>query len=50
MVEGPHTLDQFHERLKTVPDARVARVEDAGHMLHHDQPAKVAALIEAFLA
>jgi pimeloyl-ACP methyl ester carboxylesterase len=25
------------------------RVQDAGHMLHHDQPGRVAALIEAFL-
>jgi pimeloyl-ACP methyl ester carboxylesterase len=47
--KGRYTLDEYHERLKTVPDARVARIEDAGHMLHHDQPAKVAALIEAFL-
>ena len=47
--KGRYTLADFHERLKSVPDARVARVEDAGHMLHHDQPARVAALIEDFL-
>ena len=45
-----YTLDEYHERLKSVPDARVARVDDAGHMLHHDQPAAVAALIENFFA
>ena len=47
--EGKFTLDEFHERLKSVPDCRIARVEDAGHMLHHDQPAQVARLIEDFL-
>lgn len=45
-----YTLAQYHGRLASVPDARVARVEDAGHMLHHDQPARVAALIGDFLA
>jgi pimeloyl-ACP methyl ester carboxylesterase len=47
--EGKFTLDEFHERLKSVPDCRIARVDDAGHMLHHDQPAQVARLIEDFL-
>jgi pimeloyl-ACP methyl ester carboxylesterase len=47
---GKYTLAEYHERLKSVPDARVARVEDAGHMLHHDQPQRVAALLEAFLS
>ncbi|MFT4194920.1 alpha/beta fold hydrolase [Ottowia sp.] len=44
------TLDEYHERLKHVPDCRVAVVPDAGHMLHHDQPQAVAELIESFLA
>jgi pimeloyl-ACP methyl ester carboxylesterase len=47
--EGRYTLADYHERLKSVPDCRTARVEDAGHMLHHDQPAEVARLIEAFI-
>ena len=47
---GKYTLAEYHERLKSVPDARVVRVEDAGHMLHHDQPQRVAALLEAFLS
>jgi pimeloyl-ACP methyl ester carboxylesterase len=45
-----YTLAEYHERLKRVPQVRIAQVEDAGHMLHHDQPARVAALIEEFLA
>ena len=43
------TLAEYHERLKSVPDCRVTRVEDAGHMLHHDQPEQVARLIYEFL-
>lgn len=48
--KGRYTLAEYHERLKKVPDARIARVEDAGHMLHHDQPERVASLIENFCA
>ncbi len=47
--QGKFTLADYHERLKQVPDARVAVIEDAGHMLHHDQPEALAALIEGFL-
>lgn len=43
-----YTLAQYHERLQVVPHCRIACVQDAGHMLHHDQPATVAALIEDF--
>jgi pimeloyl-ACP methyl ester carboxylesterase len=45
-----YTLAEYHERLKSVPDCRIARVEDAGHMLHHDQPERVAQLIDEFLS
>jgi pimeloyl-ACP methyl ester carboxylesterase len=48
--KGRYSLAEYHERLKKVPDARIARVDDAGHMLHHDQPGQVAALIERFFA
>ena len=48
--KGRYTLDEYHERLKAVPDCRTAVVQDAGHMLHHDQPQAVARLIESFLA
>ncbi len=48
--QGSYTLADYHERLRSVADARVARIEDAGHMLHHDQPDALAALIESFLS
>lgn len=48
--QGRYTLEEFHARLTHVRDCRTARIEDAGHMLHHDQPEAVARLIEAFLA
>jgi pimeloyl-ACP methyl ester carboxylesterase len=47
--KGKYTLAEFHERLKNVSDCCIARVDDAGHMLHHDQPAQLARLIEDFL-
>ncbi len=47
--EGKFTLAEYHERLQSVPNVRVGVVQDAGHMLHHDQPEAVAALIEPFL-
>ena len=48
--KGAYTLADYHERLKLVPDVRVGVVADAGHMLHHDQPAELARQIEAFLS
>jgi pimeloyl-ACP methyl ester carboxylesterase len=48
--QGKYTLAEYHERLRAVPDARTALVQDAGHMLHHDQPVQLAQLIESFLA
>jgi pimeloyl-ACP methyl ester carboxylesterase len=47
--KGKYTLQEYHERLKAVSDMRLGRIEDAGHMLHHDQPAELASLIEDFL-
>lgn len=47
--QGKYSLDQYHERLKEVAQARVAVIQDAGHMLHHDQPEQLATLIEGFL-
>ena len=47
--KGKNTLADYHERLKQVPQAKVAVIEDAGHMLHHDQPEALARLIESFL-
>lgn len=39
---------EVDRRIKVIPNVRRAMVEDAGHMLHHDQPQQVAKLIEAF--
>ncbi len=40
--------DEYRERLRAIPKLERARVEQAGHMLHHDQPDRVASLIEEF--
>ncbi|HEY7787119.1 MAG TPA: alpha/beta hydrolase [Casimicrobiaceae bacterium] len=47
---GADGFDGVRRRLAEVPDGRLVTVPRAGHMLHHDQPAKVALLIESFLA
>ena len=47
--KGVFTLDQYHERRKAVPTLHNAVVQDAAHMLHHDQPEALARLIEDFL-
>ena len=47
--KGSYTMAQFEERLKSVPNVQQARIEDAAHMLHHDQPHVLSRLIEGFL-
>lgn len=47
---GRYSLAQYHERIQHVPNLEIARIPDAGHMMHHDQPALLAALIERFIA
>ena len=47
--KGQYTLAEYHERLKAVPQVEVARSEDAGHMMHHDQPGVLAERIERFI-
>ena len=47
--KGKFTLAQYHERLKVVPQVEIVKIENAGHMMHHDQPEHLAALIENFL-
>ena len=47
--QGRYTLADYHERLKSIPEVRIARLDDTGHMLHHDQPEALAVLIEGFL-
>jgi pimeloyl-ACP methyl ester carboxylesterase len=46
---GSDGLAGVRRRLAHVRDGRLVMIEDAGHMLHHDQPATVAAQIEPFL-
>ena len=48
--KGKYSLDQYHERLKSVPNCTVAVIDDAGHMLHHDQPEELAGMLEAFVS
>ena len=40
---------EIDARRGVVPQLEAALIDDAGHMLHHDQPEQVARLIEAFL-
>jgi pimeloyl-ACP methyl ester carboxylesterase len=48
--KGRFTLEQYRERLRHVPQLTEAHIDDAGHMLHHDQPQALARLIEDFLS
>jgi pimeloyl-ACP methyl ester carboxylesterase len=48
--KGRFTLAEFHERLQRVPQLSRAVVQDAGHMLHHDQPQALAQLLTPFLS
>jgi pimeloyl-ACP methyl ester carboxylesterase len=40
---------EIDRRISHIPDVRCELIADAGHMLHHDQPEKLAQLIEQFL-
>lgn len=46
---GQYTLPEFEERIQVISSLQMARIEDAGHMLHHDQPQALAELVEGFL-
>jgi pimeloyl-ACP methyl ester carboxylesterase len=46
---GVDGLDGIRARLAHVPTGTLEIVADAGHMVHHDQPAAVARVIEPFL-
>jgi pimeloyl-ACP methyl ester carboxylesterase len=41
--------DETARRRALVPALQLLRIADAGHMLHHDQPARLAAAIESFV-
>jgi len=47
---GVDGLDGVRRRMTHVPGATLTIVDDAGHMLHHDQPQAVARAIEPFLS
>ena len=47
---GTDSLAGVRRRLAHIRDGRLVTIADAGHMLHHDQPAAVAAAIEDFVA
>jgi pimeloyl-ACP methyl ester carboxylesterase len=40
---------EIDRRIGFIPNVTTAQIADAGHMLHHDQPQALAALIEQFL-
>jgi pimeloyl-ACP methyl ester carboxylesterase len=48
--KGRYTLAEYHQRLQAVPQLETAVIQDAGHMLQHDQPHTLAALLETFLS
>lgn len=45
-----YTLADFMQRIASVHHIQHAVIDDAGHMLHHDQPDVLARLLEEFLA
>ena len=47
--QGKYKLEEFHERIKHIKDIHSVTIQDAGHMMHHDQPLELAQHIEAFL-
>jgi pimeloyl-ACP methyl ester carboxylesterase len=40
---------EIDRRREHIPQLRCEVIQDAGHMLHHDQPEALAELIEGFL-
>jgi pimeloyl-ACP methyl ester carboxylesterase len=47
--KGRFTLEEYHQRIRSVKNLHTVTIADAGHMMHHDQPAVLAQHIEAFL-
>lgn len=41
---------EIDRRIGFIPDVTTVVIDDAGHMLHHDQPEQLALIIERFLA
>jgi pimeloyl-ACP methyl ester carboxylesterase len=44
-----YTHAEFESRLAVVPNVSRVRLDDCGHMLHHDQPERLAAVLQQFL-
>jgi pimeloyl-ACP methyl ester carboxylesterase len=49
-IAGDIPLNEFKARFQAFPNWREKIIDEAGHMVHHDQPEQVAALIEGFCA
>lgn len=49
-IAGDEPIAAFKQRFAAFSDWREEIIENAGHMIHHDQPEQVAALIETFCA
>ena len=47
--QGRHTREAFLERVAVLQDGTHKVLPEAGHMLHHDQPERLARLLEDFL-
>lgn len=47
--KGRFTLAEYQDRIARIPRLQRAVVQDAGHMMHHDQPEALARLIEDFI-
>ena len=47
--KGDYRREDFLDRLKVVPDCRMETLDQAGHMLHHDQPEELALHLAGFL-
>jgi len=50
MFAGTTPIAEFKRRFSAFADWREEIVGDAGHMIHHDQPERIAASIESFCA
>ncbi|MBA3504815.1 MAG: alpha/beta hydrolase [Betaproteobacteria bacterium] len=49
LAKGAGGAEEVARRMAHIPGARLVTIENAGHMLHHDQPEAVAAALEPFL-
>jgi pimeloyl-ACP methyl ester carboxylesterase len=50
MLAGNIAREEYQARFHAFPDWCETVIDDAGHMVHHDQPERIAALIDDFCA